>query len=152
MERIGRFKILKRLGSGGFGEVWLGHDEVIKREVAIKIFKPKDENLIAFATSTNTEGLDVLRARFLSEAQVLGSLEHNPYVINVLDFGELDDGSPYYVMPFLPKRSQYLKPGVTLKQLNAIAVAITDNEAAKRLKEAKHQLFKTIAELENQAA
>ena len=102
MERIGRFKILKRLGSGGFGEVWLGHDEVIKREVAIKIFKPKDENLIAFATSTNTEGLDVLRARFLSEAQVLGSLEHNPYVINVLDFGELDDGSPYYVMPFLP--------------------------------------------------
>ena len=102
MERIGRFKILKRLGSGGFGEVWLGHDEVIKREVAIKIFKPKDENLIAFATSTNTEGLDVLRARFLSEAQVLGSLEHNPYVINVLEFGELDDGSPYYVMPFLP--------------------------------------------------
>ena len=60
--------------------------------------------------------------------------------------------TPFEKFLSLPKRSQYLKPGVTLKQLNAIAVAITDNEAAKRLKEAKHQLFKTIAEQENQAA
>jgi hypothetical protein len=41
---------------------------------------------------------------------------------------------------------------VTLKQLNAIALAITDNEAAKRLKEAKQQLFKTIAEQDYKAA
>ena len=60
--------------------------------------------------------------------------------------------TPFEKFLSLPKRSQYLKLGVTLKQLNAIAVAITDNEAAKRLKEAKHQLFKTIAEQENQAA
>ena len=46
MEQIGRFKVLRRLGGGGFGEVWLGLDETIKREVAIKVFKPKDENLI----------------------------------------------------------------------------------------------------------
>ena len=51
MEQIGRYRVLRRLGGGGFGEVWLGHDEVIDREVAIKVFKPKDENLIAFATS-----------------------------------------------------------------------------------------------------
>ena len=56
--------------------------------------------------------------------------------------------TPYEKFLSLPKPSQYLKRGVTLKQLNAI----TDNEAAKRLKEAKHQLFKTIAEQENQAA
>jgi len=60
--------------------------------------------------------------------------------------------TPFEKFLSLPRRSQYLKPGVTLKQLNAIAFAITDNEAAKRLKEAKHQLFKTIAEQENQAA
>jgi transposase InsO family protein len=52
----------------------------------------------------------------------------------------------------LPKPSQYLKRGVTLKQLHAIALAITDNESAKRLKKAKQQLFKTIAEQDNQAA
>ena len=60
--------------------------------------------------------------------------------------------TPFEKFLSLSKRSQYLKLGVTLKQLNASAVAITDNEAAKRLKEAKHQLFKTIAEQENQAA
>jgi transposase InsO family protein len=52
----------------------------------------------------------------------------------------------------LPKPSQYLKRGVTLKQLNAIALEITDNEAAKRLKGAKQQLFKTIAEQDYKAA
>ena len=60
--------------------------------------------------------------------------------------------TPYEKFLSLPKPSQYLKPGVTLKRLNAIALAITDNEAAKRLIEAKHQLFKTIAEQDNQAA
>jgi serine/threonine protein kinase len=101
MEQIGRFKVLRRLGGGGFGEVWLGLDETIKREVAIKVFKPKDENLIAFATSSDTEGLDVLRARFVNEAQILARLEEEPHVVNVMEFGELEDGSPYYVMPFL---------------------------------------------------
>ena len=60
--------------------------------------------------------------------------------------------TPFEKFMSLTRRSQYLKPGVTLKQLNAIAFAITDNEAAKRLKKAKHQLFKTISEQENQAA
>ena len=60
--------------------------------------------------------------------------------------------TPYEKFLSRPKPSQYLKPGVTLKQLNAIALAITDNEAAKRLKEAKQQLFKTIAEQDKQAA
>ncbi len=35
-------------------------------------------------------------------AQILASLENAPHVINVLEFGELDDGSPYYAMPYLP--------------------------------------------------
>ena len=60
--------------------------------------------------------------------------------------------TPYEKFLSLPKPSQHLKRGVTLKQLHAIALAITDNEAAKRLKEAKQQLFKTIAEQNNQAA
>ena len=60
--------------------------------------------------------------------------------------------TPYEKFLSLPKPSQHLKQGVTLKQLHAIALAITDNEAAKRLKEAKQQLFKTIAEQDNQAA
>ncbi|WP_376696535.1 SUMF1/EgtB/PvdO family nonheme iron enzyme [Wenzhouxiangella sp. EGI_FJ10305] len=95
--------MLKRLGGGGFGEVFLGEDPAIGRQVAIKLFKPKDENLIAFATSSDEEGLEILRARFLSEAKILASLENTMHVVNVLEYGELDDGSPYYVMPYLPR-------------------------------------------------
>jgi formylglycine-generating enzyme required for sulfatase activity/serine/threonine protein kinase len=101
MEQIGPYKILKRLGGGGFGEVWLGESPL--RQVAIKVFNPKDENLIAFATSSNTEGLDVLRTRFLNEAKILAQLETNPHIVSVYEFGELDDGSPYYTMAYLPR-------------------------------------------------
>ena len=102
MDTIGRFKILKRLGGGGFGEVFLGEDPDIGRQVAIKVFKPKDENLIAFATSSDEEGLQVLRARFLREARILASLDNTVNIVGVLDYGELPDGAPYYVMPYLP--------------------------------------------------
>ena len=101
-EHIGRFHIRKRLGGGGFGEVFLAEDLTIGRQVAIKVFQPKDENLIAFATSSNTEGLDILRTRFLNEAKILAQLESAVHVVNVLEYGELPDGAPYYVMPYLP--------------------------------------------------
>src|SRR6056297_1107846 len=103
MNQISRYKILKRLGGGGFGEVFLGEDQTIGRQVAIKVFKPKDENLIAFATSSDEEGLEILRARFLNEARILASLDDEPNVVAVLDYGELEDGAPYYVMPYLPR-------------------------------------------------
>ncbi|WP_376696544.1 protein kinase domain-containing protein [Wenzhouxiangella sp. EGI_FJ10305] len=102
MDRISRYKILKRLGGGGFGEVFLGEDPAIDRQVAIKVFKPKDENLIAFATSSDEEGLEILRARFLSEAKILASLEDETNIVTVHEYGELDDGAPFYVMPYLP--------------------------------------------------
>ncbi len=103
MEAIGRYRILKRLGGGGFGEVFLGEDPQIGRLVAIKVFRPKDENLIAFATSSDEEGLRVLRDRFLREAQILADLEDEPHVVGVLEFGELPDGDPWYAMPYLPR-------------------------------------------------
>ncbi|WP_376696543.1 SUMF1/EgtB/PvdO family nonheme iron enzyme [Wenzhouxiangella sp. EGI_FJ10305] len=102
MPQISRYKILKRLGGGGFGEVFLGEDPAIGRQVAIKVFKPKDENLIAFATSSDEEGLEILRARFLSEAKILASLDEETHIVTVLEYGELDDGAPFYVMPYLP--------------------------------------------------
>ena len=54
--------------------------------------------------------------------------------------------TPYDKLKSLPDAKQYLKPGMTFKQLDAIAHAISDNDAAKRLQEAKQQLFKTIFE------
>ena len=73
-EQMGRFHVCKRLGGGDVGEVFLAEDPTIGRQVAIEVFRPKDENLTAFATSSNTEGLDILRTRFLKEG-LINSLE-----------------------------------------------------------------------------
>ena len=60
--------------------------------------------------------------------------------------------TPYEKLKSLPDANQHLKPGITFKQLDDIAHAISDNEAAIRLNKAKHQLFKSIVEQEQQAA
>jgi transposase InsO family protein len=54
--------------------------------------------------------------------------------------------TPYDKLKSLPKADTFLKPGFTFENLDAIALAISDNEAAKQMNEAKRQLFKTIFE------
>jgi len=56
--------------------------------------------------------------------------------------------TPYDKLKQLPDAEQYLKPGITFKQLEKIAMQHTDNEAAKRLKQARYKLFKIIFEQE----
>ncbi|MCU7894843.1 MAG: integrase, partial [Candidatus Thiodiazotropha sp. (ex Lucinoma aequizonata)] len=52
--------------------------------------------------------------------------------------------TPYDKLKSLHKADTLLKPGITFEQLDAIALAISDNEAAKQMNEAKRKLFKTI--------
>ena len=54
--------------------------------------------------------------------------------------------TPYDKLKSLPKADTLLKPGITFDQLDAIALAISDNEAAKQMNEAKRKLFMTIFE------
>ena len=54
--------------------------------------------------------------------------------------------TPYEKFRSLVRPSQYLKPGISLKQLDAMALTIDDNEAARQLKRAKQKLFSTINE------
>ena len=60
--------------------------------------------------------------------------------------------TPYDKLKSLPDAEQYLKPGITFQQLDAIAFAVSDNEAAKRLNQAKSKLFQTINRAQNSAA
>jgi serine/threonine-protein kinase len=142
MEQIGQYKILRRLGGGGFGEVWLGEDAL--RQVAIKIFNPKDENLIAHATSSDTEGLDVLRKRFVNEARILVQLEDNPHIVNVLEFGELEGGFPYYVMPYLPRSLADLLGKDVFDALAIAELTKADQPRAIELSKALHYLLQTL--------
>ena len=60
--------------------------------------------------------------------------------------------TPYEKLKSLPQAQTFLKAGLTFKQLDEIAVTLSDNEAAKQLKEAKQQLFNTIIEQDHRAA
>lgn len=103
MENIGKYKIKKQLGAGGFGAVYLCEDPRLGVEVAIKVFQVRDDNLVGQITSASQDAGQVLRERFLAEAKTLHQLSHSPYIVNIKDYDELEDGTPYYVMPYLPR-------------------------------------------------
>ncbi|HEX6754347.1 MAG TPA: serine/threonine-protein kinase [Mycobacteriales bacterium] len=86
-ERIGRYRIDRRLGSGGFATVWLARDEVLQAPVAVKVL-----------ADNWAHQLDV-RERFLEEARILRRADSDR-VVRVHDIGELDDGRPYFVMTY----------------------------------------------------
>ncbi len=82
--RIGRYRIVRRLGQGGFGRVYLAHDDELDRPVAIKV--PNPERI------AHPEDVDA----FLTKARVLARLDH-PHVVPVFDVGRTDDGLCFVV-------------------------------------------------------
>jgi eukaryotic-like serine/threonine-protein kinase len=82
--RIGRYRIEKVLGEGGFGRVFLAHDDQLDRSVAIKI--PHVQRV------TKPEEAEA----YLAEARVLASLDH-PNIVPVHDVGTTEDGLCYVV-------------------------------------------------------
>lgn len=101
MQYIGKYKILKKLGAGSFGFVYLAEDPKLHVQVAIKIFKVKDATLLSQVTSTVNDPESVIKQRFIEEARILRELASNPYIVQMYEFDELEDGTPYYVMPFI---------------------------------------------------
>jgi len=82
---IGPYKLLEKIGEGGFGAVYMAEqEEPIRRRVALKIIKL---------------GMDTKQviARFEAERQALAMMDH-PNIARVLDAGATDSGRPYFVM------------------------------------------------------
>jgi WD40 repeat protein/tRNA A-37 threonylcarbamoyl transferase component Bud32 len=83
--QIGRYKLLEKLGEGGFGAVYVAEQrEPVKRRLALKLVKL---------------GMDTRQvvARFEAERQALALMDH-PHIAKVLDAGATDTGRPYFVM------------------------------------------------------
>ncbi len=85
---IGRYRVVRLLGKGGFGRVYLAHDDDLNRAVAIKV---PNRNRIS-----SPEDIDA----YLNEARILASLDH-PHIVQVYDLGHTDDGLCYVVSKFL---------------------------------------------------
>jgi eukaryotic-like serine/threonine-protein kinase len=83
-----RYKLRALLGSGGMAEVYLAHDEVLDRDVALKLLKDQ------------YAGNDELVERFRREARNAASLSH-PHIVPVFDWGETGDGTYYIAMEYL---------------------------------------------------
>jgi len=86
---IGPYKVIRELGRGGMGAVYLASraDQAFEKQVAIKLIK---------------RGLDTddVTRRFRAERQILASLDH-PNITRLLDGGTTDDGLPYFVMEYI---------------------------------------------------
>jgi tRNA A-37 threonylcarbamoyl transferase component Bud32 len=87
--KLGQYKLLRRLGSGGMGEVFLGEHMLLRRACAIKVIRPDQT---ADATTF---------WRFEREVQAMATLTHWN-TVEVYDYGHADDGTFYYVMEYLP--------------------------------------------------
>jgi eukaryotic-like serine/threonine-protein kinase len=95
---LGRYKVLKELGRGSMGVVYLGKDPTIQRFVAIKTMRLDEID--------DHDKLQEVKARFFREAESTGRLSH-PNIVTIFDAGEEDDLG-YIAMEMLQ--------GTTLKQ------------------------------------
>jgi len=86
-KQIGRYRVIDRLGKGAMGIVYSAVDDVMGRQVAVKVMMEDIE------TDPDT------RTRFYREAKIAGQLMHN-HIVTVFDLGE-EDGRPYIVMELL---------------------------------------------------
>jgi formylglycine-generating enzyme required for sulfatase activity/serine/threonine protein kinase len=90
-EQFGRYRIIKRLGQGGMGSVYLAQDTYLERAVALKVPDFGDHEVAE------------ARRRFLEEARIAATLRH-PYLCPVYDAGEID-GQLYLTMAYIEGQS-----------------------------------------------
>lgn len=116
----GKWTLNHRLGAGGFGQVWEAWHVELQRKHAIKFLDGQHRDPAA------------VRARFLAEAQLLARLE-SEHLVRVVDYGELPEEVPYFVME--------LVQGPTLRQRMSEPLSVPRAvEIAEQLLEALHDV------------
>jgi eukaryotic-like serine/threonine-protein kinase len=84
---IGRYQVVRQIGHGGMGTLFLARDPVIDRLLAIKVIRESYDSI-------------QLRDRFAREARAVGRLRH-PNIVSIFDVGE-HEGRPFIAMEFIP--------------------------------------------------
>lgn len=117
---LGRYEIVKELGQGAMGTVYLGRDPKINREVAIKT--------LAY-TGIDDSQLPMIKERFFREAEAAGKLNH-PGIVTIFDAGEEHDLA-YLAMEFLcgEDLSVHCKPNALLPVAEVMGIIADIAEA-----------------------
>jgi eukaryotic-like serine/threonine-protein kinase len=110
-QSLGRYKITSLLGEGGMGAVYKARDDMLKRDVAIKVMNPQFARMGSF------------QERFLQEARTVARVSH-PGMVQVYDFGQ-EQSQLYIVMEFIP--GQNLKQA--MQEMQSRSSAFTLREA-----------------------
>jgi serine/threonine-protein kinase len=118
---LGRYQIVKELGRGAMGVVYLGKDPTIQRFVAIKTMRLDEID--------NEEELKEFRDRFFREAESTGRLSH-PNIVTVYDAGE-QEGLAYIAMEYLEGRllSGYCQKSTILPAKQSLQIVATVADA-----------------------
>jgi serine/threonine-protein kinase len=113
--RIGKYDIVKPLGKGAMGMVYLAHDTVLERDVALKVMVAQ--------IADDPE----LNQRFIREAKAVAKMTH-PNVVAVFDLGNHSDGSPFIAMELLKgqdlQKAMRAQPPMSLERKVAVIVQV----------------------------
>ena len=88
-KQLNQYRLVKLIGSGGMGDVYLAEHRMMKRPCALKLIRPDK--------ASDPRSL----ARFIQEVQATSKLSH-PNTIEIYDYGRTEDNTFYYVMEYLP--------------------------------------------------
>ncbi|HET7500119.1 MAG TPA: serine/threonine-protein kinase [Kofleriaceae bacterium] len=117
--RIGGYRLLRQIGEGGMGVVWMGAHSVLGRRAAIKVLRPEYSMRHDIVT------------RFFNEARAATAIS-DPGIVQIFDVGHHTDGSAYIVMELLDgesldsrlKRSGVIPVGSALRMCRQIASSV----------------------------
>ena len=110
--RVGRYKLIKKIGAGGMGEIFLGEDERLNRKVALKLLPAEF-----------TQDADRVR-RFELEAKAASALNH-PNIITIYEIGDAD-GVHYIVTEYIQGQTlrQQMVESLTIETALDVAIQI----------------------------
>jgi len=122
---LGQYRLQRKLGAGGMGEVYLAEHQLLKRPCALKLIR-----------ASSVEDPTTL-ARFEREVRLTATLSH-PNTVEIYDYGRTEDGTDYYVMEYLRglsledlvRRGGALPPGRVVYLLRQVCLALREAHAA----------------------
>ncbi|MFO1311588.1 MAG: serine/threonine-protein kinase [Burkholderiales bacterium] len=142
-QRIGPYRLLRELGVGGMGEVWLAEraDGLLKRQVALKL------PMLGLRR-------EVLVQRFARERDILATLEH-PHIARLYDAGLSEDGQPYLALEYVegtPIDAWCRDQAATVEQRMRLLLQVADAVAYAHRRLVLHRDLKPSNILVNAAA